>query len=246
MQSRSSSNMREIKDMADIRATSSEAIEGERPARLLSSSAEICRDIVRGLYNGRFVPGQRLVEADLTQEYGVSRGTAREALRQLGTEGLVDINLHRGARIRRLSRKEMDDIIGLVEVLTGYSCRLCATRMDQPAIREAFTACLDELLSFEGRADSLGFVRARNRFFRALVDLSGNGELQRLMPTLHLHLIRVQVKSQEVESQMVRFADYRRIGEMIFKGEAARAEGAARRHVRSFAAAIASLPDNRF
>jgi DNA-binding GntR family transcriptional regulator len=218
-----------------------------KPTRKLqSSSEEIFRDIVRGLYAGRYVPGQRLVEADLTQEYGVSRSTAREALRQLGTEGLVHINLHRGARIRRLNRKEMNDILGLVEVLTGYSSGLCATRMDDLSVQSVFTQYFQDLLAFEERPDSLAFVRARNRFFRALVDLSGNGELQRLMPTLHLHLIRVQVKSQEIENQMVRFEDYREIGEAILQRDAVRAEALARRHVRNFAAVISSMPDHRF
>ena len=54
------------------------------------------------------------------------------------------------------------------------------------------------------------------------------------------------MKSHEVESQMIRFDDYRRMGEAILKGDAARAESAARRHVQKFAAVIASLPDHRF
>ncbi len=41
---------------------------------------------------GRYAPGQRLslIEADLTREYGVSRGPVREALRRLATEGVGD------------------------------------------------------------------------------------------------------------------------------------------------------------
>lgn len=221
--------------------------ETEAPKRKQhSSSEEVFRDIVRGLYDGRYVPGQRLVEADLTRDYGVSRGTARDALRQLGNEGLVSIDLHRGARIRRLSRKEMADILGLVEVLTGYSCRLCAERSSDEGFKTAFSGMYDDLMSHEDQTDSIAFVRARNRYFRGLVELSGNDELQRLMPTLHLHLIRVQVKSFEVENQMIRFEDYRRMGDAILQGEASRAESAGRRHVQKFAAVIASLPDHRF
>ncbi len=198
---------------------------------------------MRGLYEGRYAPGQRLIEADIKLEYGVSRGSAREALKRLGTEGLLTISLHKGARIRRLDRKEMLDILGLLEVLTGYSCRLCAERVGDRDVADAFRRHYDELLAHEGQQDSPGFVKARNRFFRAIVELSGNGELQRLMPTLHLHLIRVQLKRTDVDAAMARFDSYRSIGEAILAGDGARADAAAKAHVGLFAAIVEALPE---
>ena len=56
--------------------------------------------IVRGLYEGRYVAGQRLVEADIVQTFGVSCGSVREALNRLAAEGTVVLEPHRGARIR--------------------------------------------------------------------------------------------------------------------------------------------------
>ena len=42
--------------------------------RTLSSSEQIFRHIVEGLYLGRYVSGQRLIEADLTREFEASSG----------------------------------------------------------------------------------------------------------------------------------------------------------------------------
>ena len=55
----------------------------------LSSSDQIVRDVVRGLYEGRFVAGQRLVEPDLMRLYGVSRGTVREALKRFSVHPFI-------------------------------------------------------------------------------------------------------------------------------------------------------------
>ena len=44
------------------------------------SPGVVYRGIVDGLYRGRYVPGQRLVEADLTRDFEVGRGSVREAL----------------------------------------------------------------------------------------------------------------------------------------------------------------------
>jgi len=60
--------------------------------------------IVSGIRLGRFVPGQKLVEADLTESIGVSRGPVREALKRLAAEGIVSLTRHRGAYIRVLTR----------------------------------------------------------------------------------------------------------------------------------------------
>jgi DNA-binding GntR family transcriptional regulator len=211
-----------------------------------SSPEEVFRDIVRGLYDGRYAPGQRLVEADISRDFGVSRGTAREALKRLGAEGLVTTNLHRSARIRRLGRKEMRDILDIVELLTGYSCRLCAGRMSDPEPRQAFVDHYQNLMSFQRSDNVAGFVKARNRFFRALVELSGNTELQRLMPTLHLHLIRVQLKNSEVDDAMMWFESYSDIADAVLAGEAEKAEEAGRRHVRRFAELTKQLPERLF
>ena len=86
----------------------------------VSSSDQIFREIVQGLYDGRYATGQRLVESDLTREFGTSRGTVREALKRLAAEGIVTLNLHRGAQIRRLARVEVRDMLALLEVLIGF------------------------------------------------------------------------------------------------------------------------------
>lgn len=211
-----------------------------------SSPDEIFSDVVRGLYDGRYAPGQRLVEADIAREYAVSRGTAREALKRLASEGLVTTNLHQSARIRRLSRKEMRDILGIMELLTGYSCRLCAARMADPETRSIFADHYEKLMSFREDNDRMGFVRARNRFFRSLVELSDNSELQRLMPKLQIHLIRVQLQNSRVDDAMTWLQGYAEIGEAVLRGEADLAEAAGKRHVRQFADLIETLPENLF
>ena len=219
---------------------------GELRSRTASASDRVAYDIVQGLYEGRFVPGQRLVESDLTALYGVSRGSVRDALKRLSSEGLVIIHPNKGAQIRQLSRKDMRDVMALFEQLTGLSARLCAERIDDPSVADAVRRHYDNLLASVGRSDIGDFVRARSRFFRLLIDLSNNGELQRVMPSLHLHLIRVQTKGRALEQEIERPEDYRRIGEAILSGHPLWAEIAARRHVRRLANLIESLPHNEF
>jgi DNA-binding GntR family transcriptional regulator len=105
----------------------------EQAATASSSSSEyIVGEVLRGLCSGSYVPGQRLVEADLIRDYKVSRGSLREALKRLATEGVVSLSLHRGAYIRALSRSETRDVFAVIEALTELAARLAAEHIGEP------------------------------------------------------------------------------------------------------------------
>lgn len=77
---------------------------------------------------GDVVPGQRLVEADLMQMYGVTRGSVRLALDALIAEGLVERVPNRGARVRRVSTEEAVAITECRMALESLIARKAAER----------------------------------------------------------------------------------------------------------------------
>jgi len=213
---------------------------GERSR--LSTSDQIVRDIVHGLYEGRFVAGQRLVEPDLMRLYNVSRGTVREALKRLAAEGVVSQTAFRGAQIRHLSRAEARDILELLEVTIGLAARLAARNLAASRTRDSFDAAYRMLASFAGRPDSFEVVRARNRFYRAMTRAGGNRALEPLITGFNVHLIRTHLRRPAQE----RFADYRDMAEAILEGKEDLAEAAAKRHLRNVMKAMDDVPDSVF
>lgn len=222
------------------------AADGPSPTRLQSSPDQIVADIVQGLYEGRFVPGQRLVEADLTQSYRVSRGTVREALTRLAAERIVTLSPHRGAQIRRLTREETRDILVLLELLIGLAARLAAGRIGDGATRDRFVRASEALLAFAERPTSFALIRARNTFYRTLVEVGSNQELIRILPGMHVHLLRVQFRLQGSDLTSDRFPDYRAITTAVLAGNGRKAELAGRKHIRRVADFIEALPDEAF
>jgi DNA-binding GntR family transcriptional regulator len=107
----------------------------------------IVTELRKAIIEGQFAPGDRLVEGELCSRYRVSRTPIREALNQLETEGLVAITPGAGARIARLSRKDLIDIYDLLIVLEGAASRLAC---DQ--ITEGELAKLEEYLFLFGQA----------------------------------------------------------------------------------------------
>lgn len=214
----------------------------KQSVRRESSSDALVREVVRGLYEGRFVAGQRLAEPDLMRRYGVSRSTVREALTRLSAEGMVKLSPFRGAEIRQLSRWEAENILTILEMAIGLAARLAARNIGMPGARDYFVHHYDNLVRFAREHDSFDLVRARNRFYRAITRVGNNPDLERLLLGFQVHLIRANLRQPHDE----RFADYDRMAKAILAADECTAEEAGRLHIRHVAAAVAASPDDTF
>lgn len=80
------------------------------------------------ILDGVFAPGQRLVELQLTERYGVGRAAVRTAIVELGAEGLVEHAANRGASVRRVPVEVAIEIAEARAVLEGILVRQAAAR----------------------------------------------------------------------------------------------------------------------
>ena len=86
------------------------------------------------ILEGAFPPGERLIELQLTERYGVGRAAIRAALVELDAEGLVQREANRGATVRRISVAEAVEITearaALERLIAGRAARH-ATAVDR-------------------------------------------------------------------------------------------------------------------
>ena len=211
-----------------------------------TSSPDVVAERLRdGVRTGRYVPGQRLVEADLTAELRLSRGPIREALKRLAAEGLVELNRHRGASLRQLTRREVSDILTIQESLTSLAARLAAESITEKGHRTRFRKAYVQLIKAHGRGrDESAVLDARVRFYEELVAIGGNAELARFVPIPQTNLLRAQFERHLPPAERaLRKADYQRVAELILAGEPGPAATAMARHIRRTRLAIEALPD---
>lgn len=95
-----------------------------RPRRL--SGIEVADRLLELLYEGVYQPGERLIEVEIAERFGISRGPVREALRILGARGVVHIRPMRGATVVRMSDEEALESIEISGVLFGLAARRAA------------------------------------------------------------------------------------------------------------------------
>src|SRR5262245_1038429 len=79
----------------------------------LGSAEQAYRQIRDAIVQGRYRPGQRLIEQRISEEFGLSRTPVREGLRRLEAEGLVITERNRGAVVRPVTPGDIDDLYEL-------------------------------------------------------------------------------------------------------------------------------------
>lgn len=202
---------------------------------LPDQAAEILRSAIR---SGELRPGQRLVEAELAAQLGVSRIPIREAIRTLERDGLIVSEPGRGASVVSLTDEDVQEIYGLRASLEAYAIELIIESSAEAAI-EALQALVDEMAapSRAGIRDQL--MEIDLRFHQALCRLSGNRRLLeawlRLSDQIRM-LLRLKDMVADDSGRLPR--GHQRIVDAIRRGDAAAAGDLLRGHIRMSAAQL--------
>lgn len=177
--------------------------------------------IVDGVMKGRYVQGQRLIAADLADEYAVSRAPVREALHMLAGEGVVELTQNRGARIRRLSIEERIAFLEFTEAILVLGVRLATGHMREPAARAAVEEAFSTIEEAWQRRHAPSFVVALYEYHIILNGIAGNAFLEFFYrrPYIRFYTLLLADLVPGVHWDLY-IINYRQIHEMIMSGDA--------------------------
>ncbi|BEU28440.1 GntR family transcriptional regulator [Paraburkholderia sp. 22B1P] len=172
------------------------------------------------IISGHLKPGDRLVEARLTEVLKVSRPSLREAMRQLEAEGLVEIIPNRGPIVKRLTREETRQAYDLLGAVASLCARYVATNATEEEIQrlEVAVGKVEIALNSEDRAE---IIQAKHLFYEAFA-AGSNSEL------IRTYLRQLLARVSFVWASSLRFPGRRDeyLGEMHRLVEAIRARDA--------------------
>jgi DNA-binding GntR family transcriptional regulator len=198
----------------------------------------------------RLAPGQRLVEAELVRQLGVSRGPLRQALDRLIAEGLVVSEHHRGVSVRPMTREDLRHLYEVREALEGQAAALAAARSEDPDVRAACTQRLRELREHGKASGTEGYVeelRQHDRFHDTIAEVSGNPFLYDVIHHMRPLLSRAQVRGALAGRRArASMSEHEGVFVAILAGDVEEAERAMRAHIRASSDALLALPDSVF
>ena len=148
------------------------------------SLPEVVKDTLRRrILNNELPAGERLIEASLAAEFGVSRTTLRAALMELKNDRLVEFSPRRGCSVARMSRAEVEDAC-----FARYLLESGAVSEERAIINDGLVAALGRELEAMAEAVAAGdlaeTVESDTRLHGLLVEAGGRARLAELWHSL--------------------------------------------------------------
>jgi DNA-binding GntR family transcriptional regulator len=149
----------------------------DSPGRRAADEAR--RQWRRGLASRRdpVAEGARVPERQLCELFGISRTPLREALKVLAAEGLIDLLPNRGARVRRLSRRDLDELFDMMGGLESLAGRLACETITDDEIAE-IEQLHYEMYGYYLHRDMHNYFQANQRIHEKIVDASRSETLR--------------------------------------------------------------------
>jgi DNA-binding GntR family transcriptional regulator len=143
-----------------------------------TSLREQALDVLRNaITSGQIAPGTHLVETELSGALSISRGTLREAMRQLEQEGLVEPSERGRLRVRTLNAVEIADMFQVRSALEGLAAATLCKQANRKEVVRQLQDALDALGAATGSINDM--VEIDLDFHRTMCTLTGNTSLVR-------------------------------------------------------------------
>ncbi len=192
----------------------------------------VLAEIARRIVDGEYLPGQRLIEAELTRALGVSRSSVREALRRLEINRFVRIEPNRGAIVATPTRQEIVAQFRIREVISGLGARAAAERIGLPGHRDTMVNLLAEIEEQSARGSQQNHRKDNGRFHRSINEMSGIPDIGDLLDQFNFPILHtIYFRDLDHAHWMHNMSDHLDIARAVLHGDPIAAEHFAKRHM---------------
>ena len=194
------------------------------------------------ILDGEYAAGQRLVEVDLCERFGCSRFAVRATIPVLASEGLVELQRHRGARVRIIPLAEAIEITEVRRLLEGLTAARAAERVTtaQAGQLEQIIAQMREAVA---AAELLRYSDANARLHGLVREIAAHQTATGILERLRAQMVRHQFALSLVPGRpAVSLAQHERIVAAITARDPAAAQAAMEEHIAGVIDALRSLP----
>ncbi len=195
------------------------------------------------ILQGTLSPGQRLIESELAELLGVTRGAVRSAIVDLGHEGLIERVANRGARVRVVCLDEAIQITEICIALEGLCAGLAAERITDDQIRE-LGDLRDSLCKGVEAGDVIGTQLLNQQLHQTIIELAdrpiATETLGKLRARNARHQYRLAFRPGRTRRALEEHLD---VIDAISSRDSAAAEAAMRRHMGEVLTALRDSVD---
>jgi DNA-binding GntR family transcriptional regulator len=206
---------------------------------------EVAGRIRELIFKGLLKTGDRIVETEMCSSLGISRTPFREALKILGSEGLVDLVPNKGAYVARPSANEIREMFEVMSILEGACARVAAERMTKSTFKKIEST--HQILETHFEARDHGQYLAVNQTYHVMVqEMAGNKVLDEVINGLRQKILLYRHRQlYQADRFAASMQEHRDILEAFRRRDADAAESLMKVHLMNQCGAIVGLLDSR-
>ena len=204
------------------------------PAVAVPLWENIAERLRSAILSGELEPGSKLIETDLAERFGTSRGPIREAIRELAREGLVTELPRRGTLVSTLTAHDLSEVYAVRQALEAAAGRVVIARAADDELRALET----HLSALESPPPGAGYLDQAVHdlaFHRGLVALARNERMSTMyeqMLTQTMLLLRTAALENPALRTDLRRAAHRDILRAVLDRDDSAARAAIEAHYR--------------
>jgi DNA-binding GntR family transcriptional regulator len=212
----------------------------DEPGRL-HGTVGVLDTLRTAIYHGELRPGERLIEADLASRFKTSRGAVREALALLASEGMVQRERNRGARVRPVSLAEAIEITEVRAALEGVCAGRAAKAVTAKERRE-LKAIGKEMTAAVKANDILRYNNTSQQVHTRVRELADQHTITGILERLRYQSVRYQFHVALLPGRPAEgLQEHLAIIDSVCSGDADLAEKVMREHLLSVIGALHRL-----
>lgn len=146
------------------------------------------------ILNGTYKPSQKLVEAQLSEDVGVSRNTIKKALLMLQRENLVELESNKGAKIKSYSMDEIINYLEIREVLEGLVARNAANKITDADL-QTLGQLVQQMKQYIEENEFEKYSQSNHQFHEIIYSASQNKPAVEMIHIIKNQLSRIQFRT---------------------------------------------------
>ncbi len=186
--------------------------------------------LIAAIEQGELLPGERLQETRLAEQFGLSRTPIREALHRLETLGLAEPGPKRGLIVARISYERLRQLFAVREGLEKLAMQLAVAAASDEEI-----ALLQQMVDTEQHITDSKALHDHNRMFhRQIYRSTHNPYLNEMLDNLRIHLSLLRGTTYALSDRTEQAKqEHQAIVDALSRRDSTAAQEAACEHIRN-------------
>ena len=197
----------------------------------MSLTSKIFNLLRDDILNDKYTEGEKIGEAKLAEELGVSRTPVREALKQLELDGIVENIPNRGVVVRSISKQDVEDIFTIRIAIEGISVGWAIDRITEDGLKEMQD--IHDLMEFYAfKKDIEKFAELNTKFHEAIHKATKSRHLEQVLKDFQYYMKKTRKRSLQVEGRMeISLKEHTAIIDAFIRKDKEAAQKAITRHI---------------